>query len=916
MGGNVKVKNFLQATRDAILRVFSKLKEKVLWKFEDDLPGKPKNVEIRKWLPQQDILGIRKKAKEMSILLNDKQVKQIDKAAYWIEYVIRHKGAPHLRVAAHELTWAHSHWSIGNALVRGLAAKGHEVTFVTPYEEKETVKNVKSVFLSEVYRIGEEMRSDINLFEIFHMPSFLIIPFLGHMSLLAAEVTFADPAMEAILNSEETYDAVVIESFFADSLQGIGYKLKAPTILLTAFGPGILTNYLSANPDIYSHMPHPFSGYTQNMNFCERVNNYLIAMLQSLFNKLYFLPQQNKILHKFIPDAPNLYELNANISLQLFNSDPAINGPMPLLPNLVEVGGIHIQPPKKLPGDLQKLLDETHPNIKLFITHGGLLSTTESLYHGVPVVGISVFGDQALNMRNAENRGYGISIPYKEFTEEKFANALDRMLKDSSYAKIAKEISVLLKDKTVSPLDKAVDSVEYVIRHKGAPHLKSVAHQLNCHFYIGESIVKALAEKGHHVTYVSPYKEKKAVENIKSVHLSELEKSITAMRSEMNVFDIFNLPPILFTFFVGNMNIGIAEKTMQDQAMQELLKSDQKFDVVILEWMINDYLQGIAHHFKAPSISATTFCPGIFTNYVSGNPSIYSHMPHVFSGYGQKMDFWERTGNFMFATIQNLYNKLYFIPQQERILHKYFPDAPSIYELNANISVHLFNSHPVINGPLPMLPNVIEIGGIHIQPPKKLPDDLQKYLDDSKDGLIYFSLGGNVKSKDLPQSHREAILRVLSKLKQRVLWKFEEDLAEKPANVEVRKWLPQQAILAHPNVKLFITHGGLLSTTESLNYGVPIVGISVFGDQAVNMKSAEARGFGISLPYKEFTEEKFASALDRILNDSSYMESAKKISALLKDQFDTPAERVVHWVEYVIRHNGTSHLRSISHDLY
>ncbi|KAI4462072.1 UDP-glucosyltransferase [Holotrichia oblita] len=450
---------------------------------------------------------------------------------------------------------AHSHWSIGNALVRGLAAKGHEVTFVTPYEEKETVKNVKSVFLSEVYRIGEEMRSDINLFEIFHMPSFLIIPFLGHMSLLAAEVTFADPAMEAILNSEETYDAVVIESFFADSLQGIGYKLKAPTILLTAFGPGILTNYLSANPDIYSHMPHPFSGYTQNMNFCERVNNYLIAMLQSLFNKLYFLPQQNKILHKFIPDAPNLYELNANISLQLFNSDPAINGPMPLLPNLVEVGGIHIQPPKKLPGDLQKLLDESkdgviyfslggnlkskdlpqerrdeflrvlsklkqkilwkfeaddlpgkppnveirkwlpqqdilaHPNIKLFITHGGLLSTTESLYHGVPVVGISVFGDQALNMRNAENRGYGISIPYKEFTEEKFANALDRMLKDSSYAKIAKEISVLLKDKTVSPLDKAVDSVEYVIRHKGAPHLKSVAHQLNWYQYYSIDVI-------------------------------------------------------------------------------------------------------------------------------------------------------------------------------------------------------------------------------------------------------------------------------------------------------------------------------------------------------------------------------------------------------------------------------------------
>lgn len=266
----------------------------------------------------------------------------------------------------------------------------------------------------------------------------------------------------------------------------------------------------------------------------------------------------------------------------------------------------------------------------------------------------------------------------------------------------------------------------------------------------------------------------------------------------MNIFDILNLPPIIFIFFMGYMHLDIAEHTMQDPAMQELLNSDEKFDAVILEWMFNDYLQSVAHHFKAPAISAATFSAGILTNYVSGNPNIYSHMPHVFSGYGQKMDFWERTGNFMFAMTQNLYNKLYFFPQQERVLHKYFPDAPSIYELNANISVHFFNSHPAINGPLPMLPNVIEIGGIHIQPPKKLPDDLQKYLDESKEGVIYFSLGGNVNGKDLPRPQREAILRVFSKLKQRVLWKFEEELDDKPANVEVKKWFPQQAILGNP----------------------------------------------------------------------------------------------------------------------
>lgn len=40
------------------METFKELKYTVLWKYEhDDLPDKPKNVIIRKWLPQQDILG-------------------------------------------------------------------------------------------------------------------------------------------------------------------------------------------------------------------------------------------------------------------------------------------------------------------------------------------------------------------------------------------------------------------------------------------------------------------------------------------------------------------------------------------------------------------------------------------------------------------------------------------------------------------------------------------------------------------------------------------------------------------------------------------------------------------------------------------------------------------------------------------
>jgi glucuronosyltransferase len=41
----------------------------------------------------------------------------------------------------------------------------------------------------------------------------------------------------------------------------------------------------------------------------------------------------------------------------------------------------------------------------------------------------------------------------------------------------------------------------------------------------------------------------------------------------------------------------------------------------------------------------------------------------------------------------------------------------------------------------------------------------------------------------------------------------------------------------------------------------------------------------------------------------------KKMSAISKDEPETPINRAVWWTEYVIRHNGAKHLRSAALDL-
>ena len=73
--------------------------------------------------------------------------------------------------------------------------------------------------------------------------------------------------------------------------------------------------------------------------------------------------------------------------------------------------------------------------------------------------------------------------------------------------------------------------------------------------------------------------------------------------------------------------------------------------------------------------------------------------------------------------------------------------------------------------------------------------------------------------------------------------------------------------VAHPNVRLFITHGGLLSTQEAINRGVPIVGIPVFGDQETNMKKAQSAGIGVLLEYKNVTTESVKWAITEVLEN-------------------------------------------------
>lgn len=98
-----------------------------------------------------------------------------------------------------------------------------------------------------------------------------------------------------------------------------------------------------------------------------------------------------------------------------------------------------------------------------------------------------------------------------------------------------------------------------------------------------------------------------------------------------------------------------------------------------------------------------------------------------------------------------------------------------------------------------------------------LPEKIQKFLDEAKNGAIYFSLGSNVLVTKLPEHQIRAITNAFRDHPNvRILIKSDENIvisSHKESDVLIEPWFNQHSILAHPNVRVFVTHGGLLSTT-------------------------------------------------------------------------------------------------------
>ncbi|XP_035663627.1 UDP-glucuronosyltransferase 2C1-like [Branchiostoma floridae] len=270
----------------------------------------------------------------------------------------------------------------------------------------------------------------------------------------------------------------------------------------------------------------------------------------------------------------------------------------------------------------------------------------------------------------------------------------------------------------------------------------------------------------------------------------------------------------------------------------------------------------------------------------------------------------KRVQNVVFATLLPMLGRWVASNTYGGLVRKYVGEKETIQSVVSKTDLWLYQTDHVLDFPGPSMPNMIQIGGLHIDAVSPLAEDLESFVQSAgDDGVIVVSLGTIVKT--MSPEKTEIFAAAFARLRQKVVWRY---TGEKPTglgnNTMLLDWLPQNDLLGHPKTRAFITHAGINGAYEALHHGVPMVCLPLFFDQPGNAARVVARGLGVKLDLSAVTTDQLYEAITLVITNKSYRETAARLSRLHRDQPQSPMERAVWWIEHVIKHGGLPHLRA------
>lgn len=428
------------------------------------------------------------------------------------------------------------------------------------------------------------------------------------------------------------------------------------------------------------------------------------------------------------------------------------------------------------------------------------------------------------------------------------------------------------------------------------------------HWVMAERLMISLAERGHQVDVVTHFPLKKAPPNYTQF---SLEGTLKPVMNNLDAKTASEFNKLNFDKLIEMAGVGICD-LLAHENVQRFIKNppnDPPYDVIIVEVFMSPCYLAFSRHLKTPMVAIMTSGFHDWLEDVTGNVNNPSFVPGLFSPFGQRMTFWERLSNTLLTSYVS-YEINYRMDVMSKHVKDHFGMDVNVRDLHKDVAVYLINTHHSLNGIKPTTNAVVEVGGLHVtEDGDPLAPEVKKWLDESTHGCIYFTFGSMLRIETFPESTLRAIYTVFENIAPvRVLMKVakkEELLPGLPKNVMVQPWFPQVTVFKHKNVKAFITHGGLMGLQEAIHFGIPLIGVPVFGDQHTNMRNVAAKKLAVSLVSpNNITVETFSYAIDKVLNDAEYRTNMKRVSTLFKDRPMKAIDTAIYWVEYVARHGN------------
>ncbi|NXP58832.1 UD11 glucuronosyltransferase, partial [Chloropsis cyanopogon] len=249
-----------------------------------------------------------------------------------------------------------SHWLSMKKLLIALSKRGHEIVTIAP--ESKILIDSTGVYELKTYPVPL-MKEDVEEhIRSLCAKSFSQEPFLVRFWKLLLEYrqsgTLFHASCKALLYNQELmkyigdshFDALLTDPV-SPCGQIIALHFSIPSVFFLRLIPCALEVRAAQGPDPPSYVPRMFSENTDHMTFSQRVKNFLIALSESFICHTAY-SQFEELASEFLQKPMTMTEILSHGSIWLRRIDFVLEYPMPIMPNMVFIGGIHCGEKKAL----------------------------------------------------------------------------------------------------------------------------------------------------------------------------------------------------------------------------------------------------------------------------------------------------------------------------------------------------------------------------------------------------------------------------------------------------------------------------------------------------------------------------------------------------------------------------------------